>query len=192
VRGRLRCYLDSKRAVHVSWESDDPSVFADVYRLADGVRRFVARVPGYYEKVSFAPAAGASDKDSVLVQFFALRDGMCYGSDFLRCELDGVEGVGPFLRGDCNQDGASLGSPTDAIFLLGFLFAGGTPPRCRAACDFDADGEVVGSPTDALYFLNFNFLGGPAMTDPLRECGYSARPEDERLGCASTEACGEG
>ena len=92
-------------------------------------------------------------------------------------------GVGPFLRGDCNQDGDNLGSPTDGIFLLSFLFAGGVAPTCLAACDFDADGEVSGSPTDALYFFNFNFLGGPAMLPPIRDCDHSERPEDAELGC---------
>jgi hypothetical protein len=99
------------------------------------------------------------------------------------------DGVGPFLRGDCDQDGQNTGTPTDAIFLLNFLFAGGPEPRCRAACDYNGDGEVAGTPTDALYYLNFNFLGGPAMAAPLTVCATSTAPGDVALGCADPAGC---
>jgi len=103
--------------------------------------------------------------------------------------IGGGEGVGPFKRGDCNQDGESLGSPTDGIFLLTYLFVGGAVPTCRAACDMDGDGDVSGSPTDALYFFNFIFLGGPALPDPLRDCALSTRPGDLALGCDNPMGC---
>ena len=100
----------------------------------------------------------------------------------------GGGGVGPFVRGDCNQDGDSRGSPTDGIFLLSFLFSGGVTPFCMAACDFDGNGEVAGSPTDALYFFNFNFLGGPPIKAPM-ECGLSQLADDLALGCAEPRGC---
>ena len=98
-------------------------------------------------------------------------------------------GVGPFLRGDCNQDGQNLGSPTDAIYLLSFLFAGGEGPICEAACDFNGDGAVEASPTDAVFYLSFNFLGGDPLPDPVRSCGRSSRAGDIALGCGDPAGC---
>ena len=97
--------------------------------------------------------------------------------------------VGPFLRGDCNQDGNNVGQVTDAIFLLTFLFLGGPRPDCLAACDFDGDGAVPGNPTDTLVYLNFNFLGGAPMPAPLAQCAMSDAPGDVALGCATPAGC---
>ena len=98
-------------------------------------------------------------------------------------------GVGPFRRGDCNQDGENVGTPTDAIFLLNFLFAGSVELLCRAACDFNGDGLLDATPTDVVFYLNFNFLGGDPMVAPLTTCATSSRPEDSALGCQTPEAC---
>ncbi len=59
------------------------------------------------------------------------------------------------------------------------------------ACDMDGRDGVPGSPTDAVFFLNFNFGGGPEMMDPLRECGFSTRPEDVNLGCDNPMGCAD-
>jgi V8-like Glu-specific endopeptidase len=102
---------------------------------------------------------------------------------------DGVPaGVGPFQRGDCNQDGIATGNVTDVVFLLNFLFQGGRRPPCLAACNFNgADDAVPGSATDTIYFLNFSFNGGPPMPDPLGFCGLSSRPGDAAAGCGSPD-----
>jgi hypothetical protein len=93
---------------------------------------------------------------------------------------------GPFLRGDCNGDGAVSGVVTDAVFMLNFNFLGGPEPSCVAACDADADGAFSGTVTDAVYVLNFNFLGGPAPpVPPFPGCGLSHHESDAALGCAN-------
>ena len=102
------------------------------------------------------------------------------------------QGVGPFLRGDCNQDGQALGAPTDGIYLLNFLFSSGPGPKCLAACDFDGNGEVFATPTDALFFFNFNFLGGPPLPEPRGACDFSSREEDVALGCDEPIGCADG
>jgi hypothetical protein len=102
---------------------------------------------------------------------------------------DAPEGIGPFKRGDCNQDGFNTGQVTDAVFLLNYLFSGGTAPDCLAACDFNGDGSVPGSPTDAVYYLNFNFSGGSPMRAPLTACGLSVHPGDVGLRCATPRGC---
>ena len=131
-----------------------------------------------------APACGAEG--------FALME-VCtrHGCDTLDEGFDYMNDVPPvtFLRGDCNQDGSNLGSPTDAIFLLTFLFLGGPRPKCLAACDMDGDGAVPGTPTDPVFYLNFNFLGGATMLPPLLECAPLTRAEDIALGCATPDGC---
>lgn len=97
--------------------------------------------------------------------------------------------VGPFKRGDCNQDGENLGSPTDALFYLNAVFGTGRAPQCRAACDFNGDGAVEGSPTDAVFYLTFNFLGGPAMPAPVSSCQTSSRAGDIAVGCENPAGC---
>jgi subtilisin family serine protease len=92
----------------------------------------------------------------------------------------------PFVRGDCNGDGAVAGSVSDAVFLLSYSFAGGREPSCLAACDANGDGRATGSVTDAVYLLLFNFSGGPPPPPPYPEC--AGHPASE-LGCESAPAC---
>ena len=95
----------------------------------------------------------------------------------------------PFVRGDCNGDGAVRGSVSDAIFLLQFNFSGSREPPCLAACDANGDGKVVGQVTDAVFVLRFNFLGGPPPEAPFPKCAMSERQEDTGLGCERSPAC---
>ncbi len=95
--------------------------------------------------------------------------------------------IGPFLRGDCNGDGA-IGGVTDAVFLLNFNFLGGGSPPCLAACDSNGDGEA-GGVTDAVYLLGFNFLGGQQPPPPFPECSPSDLVTDEALGCQTPVDC---
>ena len=98
--------------------------------------------------------------------------------------LEAAPGVGPFVRGDCGQGGEV--NISSGIFLLAFLFTGGTPPECPAACDADGDGAL--DITTAIYIFNWLFLGGPAPPTP-NDCGRSDRPEDLKLGCEQALGC---
>ena len=94
-------------------------------------------------------------------------------------------GLGPFLRGDCNESGAV--DLSDAVSLLDFLFLGGAEPPCLAACDVNVDGQVTGV-TDAVALLGGLFLGGPPPGAPYPDCGTSDAAGDETLGCATRNA----
>ena len=90
-------------------------------------------------------------------------------------------GVGPFIRGDCNQDlSVNL---TDGIFLLNFLFLGGLEPECTAACDNNADGDL--NITTAVFIFNFLFLGGPEPPAPTGDCARSSLASDIEAGCSA-------
>jgi hypothetical protein len=77
-----------------------------------------------------------------------------------------------FQRGDADANGAV--NITDGIFVLNFLFLGGSAPLCHEAANSNDDAEV--NITDGIYILNFLFLGGPAPPDPHGACGWDPTP----------------
>ena len=90
-------------------------------------------------------------------------------------------GVGPFVRGDCDGNGAVGGSPTEAVVGLNHTFRGGPAPPCRAACDAEANGEL--GVTDYVRILRFSFAGGDPPDGPFPDCGATDLPGDVALGC---------
>ncbi len=83
---------------------------------------------------------------------------------------------GYFVRGDVNTDGAS--NLSDAVSILGYLFASGGTPLCVDAADADDSGDV--QLTDAIYLLQWLFGTGEAPPEP-RECGED--PTDDDVPC---------
>ena len=77
---------------------------------------------------------------------------------------------------------------SSGIFLLGFLFSGGSDPDCMAACDADGDGRL--DITTAVFIFNFLFLGGVPPSAPFPGCGLSESARDLELGCAESTGCG--
>ncbi|MEM7262428.1 MAG: hypothetical protein AAF488_10600, partial [Planctomycetota bacterium] len=80
----------------------------------------------------------------------------------------------------------------DGIFVLNFLFLGGTEPSCMDSADPDDSGRV--DITDGIYLLNFLFLGGQPPLPPSglapNDCGVDPT-DDDGLGCVSYPACPE-
>jgi len=69
-----------------------------------------------------------------------------------------------YVFGDANGSGGITIS--DAVYLINYIFAGGTAPNPLMAGDANCDGVVTIS--DAVYLINFIFGGGPA---PCANCG---------------------
>jgi hypothetical protein len=86
-----------------------------------------------------------------------------------------------FRRGDCNGD-ASI-QLTDAVFMLNWLFKGGTEPSCVDACDADDNGAA--GLTDPIIILNYLFRGGgePASPGP-KACGEDPSNDDTLKACS--------
>jgi len=80
-----------------------------------------------------------------------------------------------FQRGDANSDGGV--NIADAIFTLGFLFAGGEEPLCRDAADANDDGGV--NIADAIAILGHLFGGAGDLPAPFKTCGPD--PTDDTL-----------
>ncbi len=93
--------------------------------------------------------------------------------------------IGPFSRGDCNNDGAA--NIADGIFLLNFLFGDGATPRCDAACDSGAGGSL--NIATAIYLFNHLFGTGDPPPAPFETCEISARESDLAVGCQNPQNC---
>ena len=88
-----------------------------------------------------------------------------------------------FVRGDTNQDNSI--DISDPIFLLTYLFAGGTVD-CLMALDGNDDNNAdLG---DAIFLLTFIFGGGAPPTGPFPGCGQDLTPGGT-LDCAAFSGC---
>ncbi len=89
-----------------------------------------------------------------------------------------------FRRGDANGDGNV--DLSDGVFILDFLFLGGTRPACISSADTNGSGDTDIS--DAITLFDFLFLGGDSPADPgPRDCGRV--PPGLALGCNTYNAC---
>ena len=95
-------------------------------------------------------------------------------------------GVGPFIRGDVNGDGAL--DIADASFVFNYLFLGGEGSTCVSAMNSNAE-DGPPNLTAGVFLLNFLFMGGSAPPAPYPECGSSSLQIDLDLGCESSSAC---
>ncbi len=71
-----------------------------------------------------------------------------------------VSGVITILPLCGDADGSGIITISDAVFLINYIFAGGTAPYDIAAGDADCNGVI--SISDAVYLINFIFGGGAA------------------------------
>jgi len=102
---------------------------------------------------------------------------------FILTRVDGSSGGPVFQRG--NADGTGSTELTDGVFVLNFLFLGGTSPPCDDAADVDDNGVL--ELTDGVFLLNFLFLGGSSPPAPTGGCDADPTPDD--LACAAFPAC---
>ncbi len=94
-----------------------------------------------------------------------------------------------FHRGDSNGDGAL--DLSDGIYVLNYLFLGGSEPGCMEAANTNDDSAIDIS--DGVYVLTYLFLGGPAppAPGPVGEpCGADPEGSPNDLGCGSYPPCG--
>jgi hypothetical protein len=68
-----------------------------------------------------------------------------------------IAGETPMVCGDANNDGVV--NLTDAIYLLNYLFKGGSSPT-PYLCVGDANNDDAVNLTDAINILNYLFKGG--------------------------------
>jgi len=64
-----------------------------------------------------------------------------------------------YLCGDCDGEGQI--SVSDVVYLINYLFKGGSKPVSIKAADCNGDGKV--SVSDVVYLINYLFKGGPPL-----------------------------
>jgi len=80
-----------------------------------------------------------------------------------------------FIRGDANYNQSV--DIADAIFVLAFLFSGGSAPSCPDSADSNDDGAInIG---DSIYVLSFLFSAGPTLPYPFPGLGID--PTEDSL-----------
>lgn len=92
-------------------------------------------------------------------------------------DLEGLEPVRLFRRGDCNGDGGV--DISDSICTLLWLFGGVAPHGCLAVTNTNGDGTADLS--DAVYLLQHLFLAGAPPAPPYPDCGPGTLPTDAGL-----------
>ncbi len=88
-----------------------------------------------------------------------------------------------FERGDVNASGNH--DISDPIFLLDYMFGGGTTIGCEKSGDLDDDGSL--GLADAVQILSYLFNDGADPASPFGSCGTD--PTADSLSCASFPAC---
>lgn len=62
-----------------------------------------------------------------------------------------------YITGDANTDGQI--NSADVVYLINYLFIGGSPPTPLVAGDANCDGKI--NVVDVVYLINYLFIGGP-------------------------------
>lgn len=65
------------------------------------------------------------------------------------------------IRGDVNHSGETIPDISDLVYLVDYMFAGGSAPVCWMEADVDGDGEIINI-SDLVYLVAYIFLGGAA------------------------------
>ncbi len=182
IAGTITCEWNAAaRKTTATWTNADPSKLIDVYIVEGGVKSFVTTIPGDQTGVTLSDTAPS---DRIELQFFALVDGFCYGSEPVACTPP--DGGNRFIAGICSSDGQG-GEPniSNAIFGLNYLFIGGNTPACLKACHVNADAKFDLS--DMVYLLTYLFNGGPPPVGwggPDPACGSAPAEECETANAA--------
>ncbi len=104
-------------------------------------------------------------------------------ADLLSVPVPGGCGGTLFVRGDCNVSGSI--DISDALFLLGALFGGGSSPSCDKACDVQDGGSL--NIADAIGILAYLFTSGANPLAPFPSCGIDPTPDP--LTCNTAPNC---
>lgn len=98
----------------------------------------------------FAPAAGGAITPAYVD---------CGVSDISILNVCGDDPLTNCTPGDANGDGTR--GITDAVVIIQWIFAGGSPPRPYSICSGDPNGDCVANISDAVYLIAWVFAGGP-------------------------------
>jgi hypothetical protein len=163
----------------LTWTTVERPSEIEVYLVSpDDVRTQVKTLNGGATSTTID---GTTSADRAGLRFVYEQDGLCFSSDVMVCSPPPPPAF-LFTLADCDAS-ADL-DLTDSVFSLNFLFRGGAPPPCEAACDSNLDSRF--DLADPVYTLNYLFLGGPPPLGKRPECDET-KPGDacSRSTCSS-------
>ena len=141
---------------------------------------------GEYETSNFAGLEELDGESSEVAGATSFGDGITHvtisgpkGTVISTLLVFASPGVGPFIRGDCNQDGST--DISDGVTALAFLFLGEDAPGCLASCF--ANGQGTLDLSSAVFLFNFLFTGGFPIPPPVGTPAYSQNAADGAVGC---------
>lgn len=118
-------------------------------------------IEGFWRVVADPRTASAQERaaaDADLNGFVTAEDA---------CSFLSRHGRAGFVRGDANND--SIVDMADSVYVLSYLFLGGSAPHVEASGDIDGNRTVEIS--DPIYLLSYLFLGGPQPPAPFPSTG---------------------
>ncbi|MCA8960687.1 MAG: dockerin type I repeat-containing protein, partial [Planctomycetes bacterium] len=164
----LTCTEDSPLSVTLTWT--EPVSYDEVVVRRSGIP--IAVVPGGIGTFS-DPGVPVGPRTYTIAGRTATEE-----STPVACGIT-VTGGGPtFVRGDASRDGAV--DISDAVSILGYLFAMGPTPSCLDAADVDDSGDL--NITDPIYLLSYLFTAGPQPPSPFPAPGGD--PTGDSLDCS--------
>ncbi len=103
----------------------------------------------------------------------------------LDIEFEEVQGKGPYIRGDANDDGKL--NIADGIWIINELFKMGPESVCQTAADANNSNTV--DLADAVFIFEYRFLTGPAPEAPFPDCGFIPIDAGGDLTCGGNSSC---
>jgi len=65
------------------------------------------------------------------------------------------------IRGNINYDPADAIDISDLVYLVSYMFSGGSEPACMEEANLNGDGSAVPDISDLVYLVSYMFSGGP-------------------------------
>jgi hypothetical protein len=153
----LGAALDGSGSIYVAGTSYQGGTYFDYvtiryYPNGDTAWVMTNDGPGNYD--DYARAVAVDESGSVYVTGYSFASGTYY--DYATMKY--VQ----FLCGDLNKDGVV--DVADVMYLINYLFIGGSPPDPLQAGDVNRDGAV--DIADVMYLINYLFIGGSPPCEP--------------------------
>lgn len=152
---------DSVGNLVVAWHNNHGSInelgnlYAQRFDTAGQAIGQKSQINNGYNNV-FGPLTPVVLNNNGLVGFFWIEENQTVGRFLGMAQFMDLDDVGVYVSCDANND--RLVNITDAVYLINYIFAGGTPPAHE--CLGNANGDELVNITDAVALISYIFSNG--------------------------------